>query len=255
MKVDKFRKLHEQEDPLFLANVWDVISAKAAEAAGFEAIGTSSHAIANVLGYEDGENMSFYEMLYMIERIAKSTNLLVSADIESGFTKDLNQLNEYVEKLVDVGVVGINIEDGNTSTDERKLDDVKVLADKIHSIKTYLKAKGKDLFINARIDTYTTEHPRALDETIVRAKIYKDVGADGIFVPLITTEEDIKKMVQTIDLPLNTFVTAKSLDYPAQKNLGVKRISSGNAVHAKVTDFTSYFFKHLNDSKSFYFLF
>ena len=92
MKVDKFRKLHEQEDPLFLANVWDVISAKAAEAAGFEAIGTSSHAIANVLGYEDGENMSFYEMLYMIERITKSTNLLVSADIESGFTKDLNQL-------------------------------------------------------------------------------------------------------------------------------------------------------------------
>ncbi len=255
MKVDKFRKLHQQADPLFIANVWDAISAKAAEKAGFKAMGTSSHAIANVLGYEDGENMSFYEMLYMIERITKSTHLLVSADIESGFTKDLNLLNENIEKLVDVGVVGINIEDGDTSTDERKLGDVKELADKIHSIKTYLKAKGKDIFINARIDTYTTEHPKALEETLVRAKIYQEVGADGIFVPLINTEEDIKKVVETIDLPLNTFVTIKSLDYAAQKNLGVKRISSGNAVHSKVTDFTSYFFKHLNDSKSFYFLF
>ena len=255
MSVDKFRKLHHQDEPLFIANVWDAISAKGAEDAGFRAIGTSSHAIANVLGYEDGEQISFYEMLYMIERIAKSTDLLVSADIESGFTDDLNQLNENVEKLVDVGVVGINLEDGDISSGKRKLGSDEDLTKKIKSIKTYLQSKGKDIFINARTDTYVTEHPQALEESIVRAKVYEEAGADGIFVPLITTENDIKKLVEFTDLPLNTFVTIKSLDFTTQKNLGVKRISSGNAVHAKVTDFTKYFYKHLNDSKSFYFLF
>lgn len=253
--VEKFRKLHQQDEPLFIANVWDAISAKGAEEAGFRAIGTSSHAIANVLGYEDGENMSFYEMLYMIERIAKSTDLLVSADIESGFTDDLSQLAENVEKLIDAGVVGINLEDGDVSTGERKLQNEKILADKIKTIKTHLKSKGKDIFINARTDTYVTKHTQALDETLVRIKVYEEAGADGIFVPLITTEEDIRKVVEATTLPLNTFVTIKSLDFATQKELGVKRISSGNAVHAKVTDFTKYFYKHLNDSKSFYFLF
>ncbi|WP_235802726.1 isocitrate lyase/PEP mutase family protein [Vaginella massiliensis] len=253
--VEKFRKLHQQDNPLFIANVWDAISAKGAEEAGFRAIGTSSHAIANVLGYEDGENMSFYEMLYMIERIAASTDLLLSADIETGFTNDLTTLAENVEKLVDVGVVGINLEDGNIESAERKLDDMQVLANKISAIKTHLKSKGKDIFINARTDTYVTEHPQALEETLVRVKVYEEAGADGIFVPLINTEEDIKKVVAASALPLNTFVTIKSLDYAAQKELDVKRISSGNAVHAKVSDFTKYFYKHLNDSKSFYFLF
>ncbi|MFV0153746.1 isocitrate lyase/phosphoenolpyruvate mutase family protein [Empedobacter falsenii] len=157
MSLENFKKLHNQNYPLVIANVWDIISAKAAEEAGFLAVGTSSHAIANMLGYEDGQNISFYEMLYIIERISKSTSLLVSADIESGFTEDLETLNDYIEKLVDAGVVGINLEDGNTDDDNRKLSNQIVLEKKIKSIKEYLNSKNKDIFINARIDTYTTK--------------------------------------------------------------------------------------------------
>ena len=53
-----FTDLHKNETPLIICNVWDVSSAKAAKTAGFQAIGTSSGAIASMLGYQDGEEMS-----------------------------------------------------------------------------------------------------------------------------------------------------------------------------------------------------
>ena len=81
MSTENFKKLHFVNKPLLLANVWDAISAKAAEKAGFLAIGTSSHAIANMLGYEDGQNIPFDEMFFVIERIKKSVNIEISADI------------------------------------------------------------------------------------------------------------------------------------------------------------------------------
>lgn len=46
-KFKTFKQLHQQADPLLLGNIWDVNSAKLFEAAGYKAIGVSSHAIAN----------------------------------------------------------------------------------------------------------------------------------------------------------------------------------------------------------------
>src|SRR5690606_9529842 len=102
-----------------------------AEKAGFEIIGTSSHAIANILGYEDGENIPFDEMFFIVEKIAKSTSLLVSADIESGYSDDPEIVAENVEKLVDAGVLGINLEDGLTNGNQRTLADISILSEKI----------------------------------------------------------------------------------------------------------------------------
>ncbi|MGC4128346.1 MAG: isocitrate lyase/phosphoenolpyruvate mutase family protein [Bergeyella sp.] len=42
----KFKNLHNQKKPLLIANVWDVQSVKIAEELNFQAIGTSSAAIA-----------------------------------------------------------------------------------------------------------------------------------------------------------------------------------------------------------------
>ncbi len=53
-----FNALHQQNQPLLLANVWDASSAQAAQQAGYQALGSSSAAIAAMLGYEDGEEMS-----------------------------------------------------------------------------------------------------------------------------------------------------------------------------------------------------
>lgn len=250
MSIEKFRSLHYQDKPLLIANTWDAISSKAAEKAGFQVIGTSSHAIANMLGYEDGEIIPFEEMFRIVHKIVKSTALLVSADIESGYTDDPELLNNYAEQLADAGVLGINLEDGLTSGSQRRLGDASLLARKIKSVKSHLRSKGKDLFINARIDTYTTKHPDAIGETLKRIKIYEDAGADGFFVPLINEDSDIRAVLGATSLPLNVFLKEGLKNYEEFALLGVHRISSGNGIHSKITKATEEAFQKLHETKS-----
>jgi len=250
MSLEKFKSLHNQNQPLLIANTWDAISSKAAEKAGFQVIGTSSHAIANILGYEDGENIPFEEMFFMVEKIAKSTSLLVSADFESGYSDDPQQVAKNVEKLVDAGILGINLEDGLTNGKDRSLGDISVLTDKIKAIKSHLQSKGKDIYINARIDTYTTKHADAINETLKRIKAYETAGADGFFVPLINTDEDIKAVLETTKLPLNVFMKDGLKTYEEFAALGVHRVSYGNGIHAKITEATNKAFDDLMKTKS-----
>lgn len=250
MSIEKFRSLHYQGKPLLIANTWDAISSKAAEKAGFQVIGTSSHAIANMLGYEDGEIIPFEEMFRIVRSIVKSTSLLVSADIESGYTDNNELLNGYLEQLADAGVLGVNLEDGLTSGGERKLGDVSVLAGKITSIKSYLKSRGKDIFINARIDTYTTKHPDALGETLKRMKAYEEAGADGFFIPLINEDSHIRSVLGATSLPVNVFLKEGLKTYEEFAALGIHRISSGNGIHAKITKATEEAFRQLHDTRA-----
>ena len=65
--------------------------------AGCKAVGTSSHVIANMLGYEDGENIPFKIMLMVITRIAEKAKILVSADLEAGYSNNYNEIVLNIE--------------------------------------------------------------------------------------------------------------------------------------------------------------
>ena len=221
-KLTEFKSLHQQKKPLLLGNVWDAHSAKLAEKAGFKALGSSSHAIAFAMGYEDGENISFEELFFVVKRIAESVKIPLSVDFEAGYSDDPSQVVEYVKKLEEIGVVGINLEDGQVVDGKRKLVDAEELIEKIKAIRS-----KSDIFINARADTYTTKHPESLKESIRRSNLYAEAGADGVFIPLIETESDIQTFVKEVKIPLNVFTTPNLPDYEKLGQLGVKRISHG----------------------------
>jgi len=217
-----FKTLHYDDNPLLLANVWDAHSAKLAQQAGYKALGSSSHAIANSLGYEDGENITFEQLFFVIRHIMNVAKIPLSVDFEAGYSEDPKQVAQYVKQLTDIGVAGINLEDGMVKNGKRILGDAALLAEKIRAIKA-----TTTIFINARIDTYTTKHPDSLNEAISRATSYKSAGADGVFVPLIEKDTDILTFTSRVDLPLNVFTTPQLPDYEGLKKLGVKRISHG----------------------------
>lgn len=227
MSYTLFKQLHQGNQVLVLGNVWDAQSAKIAEDAGFKALGTSSHAIANLLGYEDGEQISVNEMLFMVERIVKAVDIPVSVDFEAGYSDDPDIVADHVQQLVDLGVVGINIEDGKVIGGERKLQETTLLVDKIRAI----KAKCPEIFINARADTYTTEHPQALEESVARITAYEKAGADGVFVPLLDIQNDVQKIVSATSLPLNVFLTDNLPNLETLSQWGVKRLSHGGKIY------------------------
>jgi 2-methylisocitrate lyase-like PEP mutase family enzyme len=220
--VETFRQLHQQEKPLLLANVWDAHTAKLAQKAGFQALGSSSHAIANFLGYEDGENITFEQLFYIVKHIRNVAEIPLSVDFEAGYSDDPQEVARYAKELAEIGVLGINIEDGVVKDGKRSLGDADLLATKIKAIKDLT-----NIFINARIDTYTTKHPDSLKESISRALQYQEAGADGVFVPLIQTEADLQTFTSKVSIPLNVFVTPDLPDYETLTRLGVKRISHG----------------------------
>ena len=104
---ENFLQLHQQEKPLLIANAWNVKSAQLIENQGYAAIATSSGAIADSLGYADGEKIPFGELLYVIRRIAACTSIPLSVDLERGYTDDLDELNdkgiEYIRKFASIG--------------------------------------------------------------------------------------------------------------------------------------------------------
>jgi 2-methylisocitrate lyase-like PEP mutase family enzyme len=78
-----FKELHTQSEALLIGNVWNAQSAKVFERLGFKAIATSSSAVANSLGYEDGEGMPFNDYLFVIKRILSSVKTPLSVDMEN----------------------------------------------------------------------------------------------------------------------------------------------------------------------------
>jgi len=225
-----FKQLHHQPKPLILCNVWDVTSAKIAENLKFQAMGTSSAAIADVLGYQDGEQMPFEELLFMVKRITAATSLPLTVDIEAGFSRNAQVVVEHIKQLVKLGVVGINIEDSLVEQ-ERKLIDAKVFAELLKTIKNQLNQDNVEVFINARTDAILLGVDQALPETIKRIALYQAANIDGVFIPCVTNNDDIKTIVNSTDLAVNVMCMPELPDFSLLQDLGVKRISMGDFIH------------------------
>jgi 2-methylisocitrate lyase-like PEP mutase family enzyme len=224
----KFKELHHQTKPLMIGNVWNVQSAKVFEKLNFQAIGTSSAAIAHSLGYEDGEQMPFSDLLFMVERISKSVSLPLSVDIEFGYGNTATQIADNIIALRSIGVVGINIEDSFLDNGERKLRDSVQFSELLKELKDILLQKGVSIFFNVRCDAFLLNIPNTLQVATERINKYEQSGADGIFLPCITKESDIATIVLQTKLPLNVMCMPELPNFDTLEKLGVKRISMGN---------------------------
>jgi len=229
-----FAELHHQNTPLLIANVWDAASAIAAQQAGYQALGTSSAAMAAMLGYEDGEAMSFDELLYIVTRIGSVSNLPLNVDVEAGFSTNADEIAEHLKRLAETGVVGINLEDSKVVNGVRRLDDALAFSRTLKAIRTRLNAGNHQLFLNIRTDTYLLNHEQALQETLFRGRLYEAAGADGLFVPCLTSEQDIEIISEALNLPLNVMCMPDLTTFGRLKKAGVSRISMGNVVHSAI---------------------
>jgi 2-methylisocitrate lyase-like PEP mutase family enzyme len=245
-----FNELHKNSYPLILCNVWDVNSAKIAEKLGFQAIGTSSAAIACMLGYEDGEKIQFKELCYVIQRIADNTSLPLSVDMEAGYSRIPTKIVNNIKELAIYGIAGINLEDSIVN-EERILVDGKSFANIIHEVKSKLNEANLNIFLNIRTDTYVLNVPDKLDETQKRIELYTQAGADGIFIPCLSHEADIKFLVDKSRLPINIMAMPDLPNFEKLQELGVKRISMGDCLFSNMSAMFKHKLSKVMDNQSF----
>jgi 2-methylisocitrate lyase-like PEP mutase family enzyme len=223
--ADLLRSLHHGPEPLILPNAWDAATARAVVEAGFPVVATTSVAVAEALGYADGEHTPVDEMFWAIGRIARAVDVPVTADIESGYGLSAEQL---VARLLAAGAVGCNLEDTDHTRGGRTLVDVASQVERLAAVKSAARSAGVDIVVNARTDVFL--HPphtgSPVDEAIRRGKLYLAAGADCFYPIGANDEEAIATLVAAFAAPINAipgFRGAPSLQ--RLRALGVRRIS------------------------------
>jgi 2-methylisocitrate lyase-like PEP mutase family enzyme len=229
-QADDFLALHHAPALLVLPNVWDVASTVIFALEGFKAIGTTSAGVAAALGHADGQAMTLSENLQVVERIVNSTNLPVSADIESGYSDSVEGVAEAARAVLGVGAVGLNFED-SSGDPGAPLFDMAHQQEKIRAMRAISDAGKVHLVINARTDPYlvSTDETENLRSAIERGNAYREAGADCVFVPDMDNldKSAIATLVKEIDAPLNIIAGPTTPALSELQDIGVARVSLG----------------------------
>ena len=223
------RSLHQRPDLLVLANAWDVPSAKAVEAAGFPAVATSSHAVADLLDRPDADVLDPDDAFAAVARIAAAVTVPVTADIEAGYGLDPA---EVVERLLDAGAVGCNLED----TDHRAGGDGRVLVpiaeqvERLAAVKEAGRTAGVDVVVNARTDAFLIGSADPVAASIERGRAYLAAGADCCYPIGAAAEDDLRALVAGIGGPVNVLLRRGVPDLDVLRSIGVARVSLGSGL-------------------------
>jgi 2-methylisocitrate lyase-like PEP mutase family enzyme len=219
-----FRALHDGAATFIIPNAWDVVTARLFEDAGFPSVATSSAAVANALGYPDGNALDVELHLAAIERIVRALDVPVSADVESGYSDDTSALTAFITRLAATGVAGYNLEDV-------KAEGVLYAVDEAVARVRAARAAAPDVFLNARTDVYLMGIGPAqtrFERTVERLRAFAEAGADGVFVPGVMDADTIGKLAAAVARPLNVLAGPKTPDRAALQALGVRRVSVGS---------------------------
>ena len=237
-----FRQMHNpgaagpgaiRPNPLVLPNAWDAASARVIELAGAQAIASTSAGVSWAHGRGDGQTLRREEMLQAIRAMVQTVTVPVTADIEGGYGRgSADDVAETVRGLVASGAVGINLEDSPGRDGERLLAPAEHV-ERIRAARDAARDAGGDLVINARTDVYLFQvgAPETRFEAAVqRANVYREAGADCLFVPGVIDADTIAALVRAIDGPLNIMAMPGAPTVSQLAQLGVARVSVGSGI-------------------------
>jgi len=196
-----FRQLVEADEILLLPGAHDALSARLAEAAGFSALTCGGYAAtASLLGAPDIAQLSMVEMAEMYARLCDATRLPVLADADTGYGNAIN-VARTVRCFERAGVAAMFIEDQVAPKRCGHMEGKRVIpvAEMVAKLKAALDARqDHDLVIMARTDARATE---GLEGAIERAQIYREAGADVIFVEAPLTVDEMSRICSEIPAP------------------------------------------------------
>lgn len=232
-KAARLRELHLGDPLLVLPNAWDAASARVLAGTGFAALATASYAVADSLGYEDGEGAPPEEMFAAAARITRSVDVPVTVDAESGYGLAPAELAEC---LREAGAVGCNLEDtlhGEAAGGGHALADLKTQADRVGA----LREADPDLVINARTDVFDEDAlpgaspEEVLEEAVTRCRAYLEAGADCVFPIAVTEERWIGVLAERIPGPVSILYRPGMPSLSRLAELGVARVTFGPGLH------------------------
>lgn len=189
--------------------VWDGLTARLAEQAGFPALCASGFAISAALGYPDAELYTMSENLQAVRTIREASPLPVIADIDTGYGNAVNAART-ARRFADAGVAAVFMEDQRSPKRcplipgaELELLDLPEATGKIRAVRDAARATG--MLVIARTDAKG-------DDALRRAEAYAEAGADLIMpvTKTFTTTEQWRRCHEVAGVPLMATLTASA---------------------------------------------
>ncbi|MET4806937.1 isocitrate lyase/PEP mutase family protein [Limibacillus sp. MBR-115] len=224
-KTKRLRDLLAADGILVSPGVYDGYSVRLVEQMGFKTACTTGAGMANSrLGVPDVGIMGLSDNVEACRMIARSVDIPVMADADTGYGSPVTVFHtaRYFEEA---GVAGINIEDQVNPKrcghmQGKEVIDAREMARKVEAACD--ARRDDDFVILARTDAIAVE---GLEGAIRRAKLYAKAGADLIFADAIATEDQIKQLVDSVDVPVSVNMGFGIRARPTTPLISVKRLA------------------------------
>jgi 2-methylisocitrate lyase-like PEP mutase family enzyme len=198
----RLRQALAEEGLLTAPGVYDMVSAKIADAMGFKALYMTGFGVtASHLGLPDAGLIGYADMVSRVSQICRGTHTPVICDADTGFGGLLN-IEHTVRGYEAAGAAAIQLEDqvfpkkcGHTPG--RRVVPVEQMVRKIEVAAA--SRSSSDFLIIARTDA-RTQH--GLDEALRRGEAYAKAGADVLFIESPESEEEMARIGRHFDVPL-----------------------------------------------------
>jgi carboxyvinyl-carboxyphosphonate phosphorylmutase len=198
---ERLRRVLEGDETVILPAVFDAISARVVEMAGFDlALLSGSVSAATLRGVPDLILVTMTEVAHLAKRVVEATSLSLFVDADHGFGNALNAMR-CVRELEAAGVAALTLEDTDlprpyAATGPSAIS-IKEMCGKLKAAVT--AREDPALVIIGRTDTLRY---RGLDEALERARAYQETGVDAIFVAGAQKREELEAVRAAISLPL-----------------------------------------------------
>jgi 2-methylisocitrate lyase-like PEP mutase family enzyme len=220
----RFRELHATSSLFVMPNAWDVGSARLLRHVGFPALATTSQGFAWQIGKLD-QQVTRDELVGHVADLAGATELPLSVDSERLYPEEPGGITETVRLLAEAGAAGCSIEDYDPENES-----IDPIADAVARVREAVAAAGRvdpPLVLTARCENHLYGIDD-VDDTLARLSAYRAAGADVVYAPGLTREEDIARVVAEIGGPVNVLALASAPPVPKLARLGVRRVSTGS---------------------------
>jgi carboxyvinyl-carboxyphosphonate phosphorylmutase len=192
----RLRALLDSGETIVAPGAFDPLSARLVEEAGFPAVymtgfGTS----AALLGRPDVGLLTMTEMAGNAGQIAGCVDIPVIADADTGYGNPLNVIRT-VGAYEAAGVAGLHIEDQVAPKKCGHMEGKQVIAaqEMAQKVRAAVEARtSPDFVIIARTDARAVE---GLERALDRARLYRQAGADVLFIEAVVTEEEAAEAVR-----------------------------------------------------------
>lgn len=201
MDNTRIHKLLAKEGTIIFPGVFDTLSARIVQRAGFSMMFVSGYAAAaTTIGEPDMGLLTQMEMIDRARRICMETSIPVIVDADTGYGNPLNVMRTVTE-LIAAGAAGCYLEDQVWPKKCGHMRGKRVIdrEEYIHKIAAAHEARdGRDFFIVARTDALAS---LGMDEAVARMTEARKAGADGSFIEAPGSQEGLAEIGKRAPAP------------------------------------------------------